>query len=121
MKVQGSWRRSIKKPGIGGSDSHKLNCVSMGYTILPERVTCETELIALIRKKVPIEAGGKLYDKTTKDRIGKASKLLAYSFWFYNKGGELLKRRKRRKKGKIENPMDPIDPIEIQYLKEHNS
>lgn len=113
--------QKYKKPGIGGSDSHKLNCVSMGYTILPERVTCETELIALIRKKVPIEAGGKLYDKTTKDRIGKASKLLAYSFWFYNKGGELLKRRKRRKKGKIENPMDPIDPIEIQYLKEHNS
>ena len=113
--------QKYKKPGIGGSDSHKLNCVSMGYTILPERVTCETELIALIRKKVPIEAGGKLYDKTTKDRIGKASKLFAYSFWFYNKGGELLKRRKRRKKGKIENPMDPIDPIEIQYLKEHNS
>ena len=89
-----------------------------GYTILPERVTCETELISLIRRKVPIEVGGTLYDKTTKDRIGKASKLLAYSFWFYNKGGELAKRYKRRKKGDVENPMDPIDPIEIPYLQE---
>ena len=77
----------------------------------------KTELISLIRKKVPIEAGGTLYDKTTKDKIGKANKILVYSFWFYNKGGELLKRRKRRIKGEIENPVDPIDPIEIPYLR----
>ena len=110
--------KKYKKPGIGGSDAHKIDCVSKGYTILPERVTCETELISLIRRKVPIEVGGTLYDKTTKDRIGKASKLLAYSFWFYNKGGELAKRYKRRMKGDVENPMDPIDPIEIPYLQE---
>lgn len=105
-----------KKPGIGGSDSHKIECVGQGYTILPQRVTCETELISLIRQKVPIEVGGTLYDKTTREKMGKAGKLLAYSFWFYNKGGELIKRYKRRKKGKIENPVDPIDPIEIPYL-----
>ncbi len=106
-----------KKPGIGGSDSHKLDCVGRGYTILPEPVTCETELISLIRRKVPIETGGILYDKTTKEKIGKANKLLVYSFWFYNKGGAILKKHKRRLKGKEENPADPIDPIEIPYLK----
>lgn len=108
--------QKYKKPGIGGSDAHKLECVSKGYTILPEKVTCETELISLIRQKAPIEVGGTLYDKTTKDRIGKASKILAYSFWFYNKSGEILKRHKRKKKGEVENPIDPIDPIEIPYL-----
>lgn len=106
-----------KKPGIGGSDSHKIECVGKAYTILPEWVSCETELISLIRKKVPIEVGGTLYDKTTKERIGKASKLLAYSFWFYNKGGELLKRRSRKLKSEIENPIDPIDPIEFEFLR----
>ena len=49
--------------------------------------------------------------------MGKTGKILTYSFWVYNKSGELLKRRKRRIKGEIENPMDPIDPIEIPYLK----
>ena len=106
-----------KKPGIGGSDSHKIECVGKAYTILPEWVSCETELISLIRKKVPIEVGGTLYDKTTKERIGKASNLLAYSFWFYNKGGELLKRRSRKLKSEIENPIDPIDPIEFEFLR----
>ena len=43
-----------QKVGIGGSDAHRPNCVSMAYTDLPERVTCETELISLIRKKVPL-------------------------------------------------------------------
>ena len=47
-----------KKPGIGGSDAHRPDCIGTGYTILPERVTCETELIALIRSKAAIEAGG---------------------------------------------------------------
>ncbi len=106
-----------KKPGIGGSDAHKLDCVSLAYTELPERITCETELISLIRRKAPIGVGGTIYGKTTKDKIGKVNKLLVYSFWFYNKGGELLKRHKRKLKGEIENPVDPIDPIEIPYLK----
>ena len=105
-----------KKPGIGGSDAHKLDCVSLAYTELPERITCETELISLIRRKAPIGVGGTIYG-TTKDKIGKVNKLLVYSFWFYNKGGELLKRHKRKLKGEIENPVDPIDPIEIPYLK----
>ena len=105
-----------KKPGIGGSDSHKPECVGKGYTILPEWVNCETELISLIRREVMIEAGGTLYGKTVRERIGKIGKILPYSFWFYNKGGALLKQRKRKKKGKIENPIDPIDPIETEYV-----
>jgi len=104
------------KLGIGGSDSHKLDCVGTGYTQLPERVTCETELISLIRRRVPIKIGGILYNKTTKDKIGKANKVLVYSFWFYNKAGELLKRKSRREKLSAEQPLDPIDPIEIPYL-----
>ena len=112
--------KKYKKPGIGGSDSHKLECVGLAYTELPEYVTCETELISLIRRKVPIEAGGTLYGKTTKDKMGKADKILTYSFWFYNKGCELLRRRKRKEKGQIENPVDPIDPIEIPYLRFQN-
>ena len=76
-----------KKPGIGGSDAHKLDCVSLAYTELPERITCETELISLIRRKAPIGVGGTIYGKTTKDKIGKVNKLLVYSFCM---GGALL-------------------------------
>lgn len=119
---QGAMKLAMKykKPGIAGSDSHKLDCVSLAYTELPKRVTCETELISLIRSKETIEIGGTIYGKTTKDKIGKANKLLVYSFWFYNKGGAILKRRKRKEKGQLENPVDPIDPIEIPYLKLQN-
>lgn len=104
------------KPGVGGSDAHRLDCVGTGYTILPEPITCETELISLIKRKAPIEAGGVLYTKTTKERIGKVNKLLVYSFWVYNKCGEWVKRSRRKKKLSAEHPIDPIDPIEIPYL-----
>ncbi len=110
--------KKYKKPGIGGSDAHKPDCIGRGCTVLPEKVTCETELIALIRRKVPIETGGVLYEGTTRDKMGKANKLLAYSFWFYNKSGTLLKHHKRKARSEIENPAAPIDPIEISYLKE---
>ena len=111
MKEQGSLQRNTKS-------RESAEVTHTGYTILPERVTCETELIALIRSKAAIEAGGVLYGKTAKDKMGPAHKILTYSFWFYNKGGALLKKRKRILKGKIENPATPIDPIEIPYL--HN-
>lgn len=104
------------KVGVGGSDSHKADCVGTGYTILPERVSCETELIGQIRRKMPIEADGTLYTKTTKDKIGKVNKVLVYSFWFYNKFGELIKRKGRKEKLSSEQPLDPIDPIETPYL-----
>ena len=104
------------KPGIGGSDAHNPLAVGLGYTVLPERVTCETELISLIRKKESFEVGGSLYNKTLKDKLGKANKILVYSFWIYNRAGEFIKRRQRKKKATLENPMTAIDPIEIEYL-----
>ncbi len=104
------------KPGIGGSDAHNPNSAGMAYTKFPERVTCETDLIELIRKKANFEVGGILYNKTLKDRLGKANKILVYSFWIYNRTGELIKRRARRRKSVLENPMSAIDPIEIEYL-----
>lgn len=104
------------KPATGGSDAHKPECVGRAYTILPEYVTCETELITLIRSKVPLEAGGILYNKTTKEKLGKAGALFSYSFWVYNKSGNLLKAYKRKKKEKLENHVDAIDPIEIDLL-----
>ena len=104
------------KLGIGGSDAHNPNSAGMAYTKLPERVTCETDLIELIRKKANFEVGGILYNKTLKDRLGKANKILVYSFWIYNRTGELIKRRARKRKSALENPMSAIDPIEIEYL-----
>ena len=104
------------KVKVGGSDAHKPDCVGRGYTILPEPVTCETELISMIHRKVGFETGGQLYQKTTRDKIGKINKVLVYSFWFYNKAGELLKRSRRKKKMDVENPVDPIDPIEMYYM-----
>lgn len=103
------------KVTIGGSDSHKLGCVGLAYTILPEPVICETELISMIHKKTKFEVGGSFYEKTTKDRIGKVNKILVYSFWFYNKSGELIKRHGRKEKMEVEHPIDPIDPIELYY------
>ena len=109
------------KPGIGGSDAHNPVAAGMAYTKLPERVTCETELISLIRKKVDFEVGGTLYNKTLKDRLGKANKILVYSFWVYNRAGALIKRRQRMRKSVLENPLTAIDPIEIEYLSSYRT
>lgn len=104
------------KVGVGGSDAHNVTSAGMAYTELPEPVSCETELISLIRKKAISEVGGMLYNRTLKDRLGKANRILVYSFWIYNKTGALIKKRVRKRKSLLENPLDPIDPIEIEYL-----
>ena len=67
-------------------------------------------------EKGEIQSGGEYYTKTTKDKIGKFNKLLIFSFWFYNRGGALLKKHTRKKKINKEQPLDAIDPIEIPYL-----
>ncbi|MGC4020181.1 MAG: PHP domain-containing protein [Muricomes sp.] len=108
------------KVTVGGSDAHRTACVGRGYTILPEPVTCETEFISMIHKKVKFETGGTLYNKTAKERMGKVNKVLVYSFWVYNKGGELIRRHRRNEKIEVEHPIDPIDPIEMYYTGEHN-
>lgn len=103
---------------IGGSDSHKQDCVGLGYTILPKDVSCETELIDMIHSHIDTQVGGSFYNRTLKDRIGRVNKLLVYGFWFYNRGGGMLKQRLRNRNMEPENPTDPIDPIELYYMEQ---
>ena len=39
-------------------------------------------------------------ERRQKDKMGPAHKILTYSFWFYNKGGALLKKHKKNSEGK---------------------
>ena len=82
-------------PCIGGSDSHKAACVGFGYTILQEYITNETELIHYIKAGKTTIIGGRHYDHTTKDKLGKINDVLVYSFWFYNKACALFRRKAR--------------------------
>lgn len=86
--------------GFGGSDSHKEDCIGTAYTEFHQPVTTESELIAQVKKKAPIRAGGTYYHGTTKERIGKMNDVLLYSFWVYNKVAGLTKVTKRRKQAK---------------------
>ena len=86
------------KPGLGGSDSHKTDCVGLAYTEIPDTVETETDLINCIRAGEVIGCGGTLYHKTTKERMGKISPLFVYSFWFYNKFSNIIRTSKRNKK-----------------------
>lgn len=72
-------------PEFGGSDSHKEDCVGLGYTILQKNVANETELIQYIKEKRPTTAGGTHYFHTTKQKLGKVNNVLVYSFWLYNR------------------------------------
>lgn len=84
------------KPGTGGSDSHKEDCIGLGYTRIDADIKTETDLIHAICSDIPITSGGNLYLHTTKQKIGRANDLLVYSFWFYNKLLALFRRRKRK-------------------------
>lgn len=106
--------KMYNKLGVGGSDAHKHICVGWGGVEFPGEIKTELDLIEQIRSKVPTKCGGKIFDKTTKDRLGKAKVIMAYSFWVYNISGEMFKRRMRRAKWLLENPIDPIDPIESE-------
>ncbi len=85
----------FKLPCFGGSDSHKADCAGLGYTILQEDITCETDLINYILSGKPTMAGGRHYTHTTKAKLGKANKILVYSFWIYNRTLALLRRKSR--------------------------
>lgn len=82
-------------PCFGGSDSHKPDGAGFGYTILQENIHNETELINYIRSGKATMAGGIHYEHTTKAKLGKANKVLVYSFWFYNKATALFRRKAR--------------------------
>lgn len=89
--------RKFHKPGFGGSDAHKVDCIGMGYTNLPEDIRCESDLIRYVKKTPYISCGGTRYVRTTKNRLGPFNKVLVQSFNVYNRSGEWLRRRKREK------------------------
>lgn len=72
-------------PEFGGSDSHKADCIGLGYTLLEGRIADETELIQYLKSGEPTKADGVRYAYTTKQKLGKANDILVYSFWLYNK------------------------------------
>ncbi len=87
-----------EKPVFGGSDAHKADCVGLGYTEFGMRITCESELIALIKERGrdACGCGGAYYAYTTKNKIGKMNDLLVQFFWFYNRAGSLIRHHKRK-------------------------
>lgn len=93
-----------EKPVFGGSDAHKEDCIGLGYTEFPEPITCESDLIGLVKEKgkSACVCGGEYYTGTTKERIGKMNNVLVQSFWFYNHAVSLIRARKRRRElGKL--------------------
>jgi Predicted metal-dependent phosphoesterases (PHP family) len=88
--------KKYNKPGFGGSDSHKLDCVGTAYTELPNSIRKESDLIAYVQSGATIECGGVLYEGTTKDRLGKFNRVLVESFFVYNKMAGLFRFRKRK-------------------------
>ena len=89
----------------------------MAYTEFPKPIKTELDLIMQIREKENIKAGGSIYTKVSRDKLGKCKSLYSYSFWVYNNAGALWKKMGRKHRIHDEHPIDPIDPIEIPYLK----
>ncbi|HIU76302.1 MAG TPA: PHP domain-containing protein [Candidatus Pelethocola excrementipullorum] len=85
------------KPGFGGSDAHKTDCIGMGYTDLPDNIRSESDLIDYVKTAPKIECGGTFYERTTKDRLGKVNSVLVESFYVYNKMGNAFRSYRRRK------------------------
>ena len=88
---------TYEKPVFGGSDAHKADCIGMGYTEFSEKITCESDLIRLVKEKgqEACVCGGEYYGKTTKQKIGKANNLLVDGFWCYNHLASMMRHRKR--------------------------
>ena len=87
----------FNKPGFGGSDAHRLDCIGKAYTELPDTIRSEDDLIAYVKTCPQIECGGEHYNGTTKDRIGRLNMVLVDSFYFYNKLANGWRWRKRRR------------------------
>ena len=85
------------KPVFGGSDAHKADCAGLGYTEFRGKITCESDLIRLVKEtgREACVCGGEYYGKTTKQKIGRANNLLVDGFWFYNHLGSMVRHRKR--------------------------
>lgn len=87
------------KPAFGGSDAHKMDCVGLGFTEFHGEITCESDLIRLVKERGQdaCVCGGEYYTRTTKNKIGRANSILVESFWFYNRFGSMLRHRKRKR------------------------
>lgn len=92
------------KPGFGGSDAHRQDCIGLAYTMIPDNIKTESQLISFIKKKPRLQSGGSYYEGTTKEKLGKANRVLVDSFFVYNKLGSALRSRKRRRE--LENIFD---------------
>jgi predicted metal-dependent phosphoesterase TrpH len=88
--------KAYQKPGFGGSDAHRHDCVGTAFTKLEGRIRKETDLIAYVKSDAYVISGGVLYEKTTKDKLGKWNRVLVESFFVYNKLAGLARFRKRR-------------------------
>lgn len=91
-----------EKPGTGGSDAHCLECIGLAYTEIPDHVTTESELIACIKNKNGIEAGGERFLHTVKSKMGPFRSASLYGFFIYNKATTLLRSISRNRKLKSE-------------------
>ncbi len=94
--------KEFRLPPTGGSDSHKIECVGKAFTEFNGEIRCESDLIRLIREKgrFACRCGGERFYGTTKDKLGKANRLLVESFWFYNRFAWIARSRKRHKEVK---------------------
>jgi hypothetical protein len=71
--------------------------VGLGCTEFAGRITCESDLIDLLKEKKEDASvcGGEYYHGTTRQKIGRMNNVLILSFWFYNHMGSIYRRHKR--------------------------
>ena len=85
------------KPGTGGSDAHRIDCVGYAWTSVPDNIKKESDLIAYFKSgAIGISCGGELYHHTAREKMGPLHYFVEQSFWCYNKVGALMKHRKRK-------------------------
>ena len=90
------WARKHNKPTLGGSDSHKEDCIGLAYTEVDAHIKNENDFIEYIKLGKEVKCGGEFYHGTTKEKLGKANRILVQGFWFYNKWGSLWRHRRRK-------------------------
>lgn len=83
-------------PMFGGSDSHHVDCVGTAYTVFPQSIRTESDLIQHVKEKREIGYGGYYYRGTIKNKLGAFSHVLTESFWVYNHFASLYRRHKRK-------------------------
>jgi len=87
----------LKKPGFGGSDSHRKGAAAMGWTEIDGDVRNEDDLIRFVlNHKDAFHTGGEYYHHTTKETVGKFNVVFSYSFGAYNKTMSLIKTHERK-------------------------